>query len=74
MKAAAVKPTVKSAEPTPIPAELRNPLANPVTEAQMEAIRSLCRRRSIDVDAAAKDKFSVDGAGWSDPGASQRPD
>ena len=59
MKAAVTKPLVKPAEPTPIPAELRNPLANPVTEAQMDAIRSLCRRRSIDVDAAAKDKFSV---------------
>ena len=56
MKAAAPK----SAEPTPIPAEMRNPLANPVTDAQMEAIRSLCRRRSIDVDAVAKDKFGVE--------------
>jgi hypothetical protein len=56
VKAAAPKP----AEPTPIPAEMRNPLANPVTDAQMDAIRSLCRRRSIDVDAVAKDKFSVE--------------
>lgn len=60
VKAAAIKPAAKPAEPTPIPAELRNPLANPVTDAQMEAIRSLCRRRSIDVDAAAKDKFGLD--------------
>ena len=50
----------KSAEPTPIPAEMRNPLANPVTDAQMDAIRSLCRRRSIDVDAVAKDKFGIE--------------
>ena len=50
----------KSAEPTPIPAEMRNPLANPVTDVQMDAIRSLCRRRSIDVDAIARDKFSVE--------------
>jgi hypothetical protein len=56
VKAAVPKP----AEPTPIPAEMRNPLANPVTDAQMDAIRSLCRRRSIDVDAVAKDKFSVE--------------
>ena len=27
----------------------------------MEAIRSLCRRRNIDVDAVARDKFSVTG-------------
>ncbi len=53
-------PIIKNAEPTPIPAEMRNPLANPVTDPQMEAIRSLCRRRSIDVDAAAKDKFAVE--------------
>ena len=48
----------QSAEPTPIPAEMRNPLANPITEAQMDAIRSLGRRRNIDVDAAAKERFA----------------
>lgn len=48
----------RSAEPTPIPEEMRNPLANPITEAQMEAIRSLCRRRNIDVDAAARERFA----------------
>ncbi len=57
IKAAAPRPS----EPTPIPAEMRNPLANPVTEAQIEAIRSLGRRRSLDVESVAKDKFSVDG-------------
>ena len=69
VKAAAPKP----AEPTPLPAEMRNPLANPVTDAQMDAIRSLCRRRSIDVDAVAKDKFSVEALSGSDTGAGQRP-
>ena len=57
IKAAA--PAVRNSEPTPIPAEMRNPLANPVTEAQLDAIRSLGRRRSLDVEAVAKDKFSV---------------
>ena len=48
----------RSAEPTPIPAEMRNPLANPITEAQMDAIRSLGRRRNIDVDVAARERFA----------------
>lgn len=57
IKTAAPRPS----EPTPIPTEMRNPLANPVTEAQIEAIRSLGRRRSLDVEVVAKDKFSVEG-------------
>ena len=46
-------------EGTPIPAELKNPAANPITEAQTKAIRSLCRPRSLDADALARDKYEV---------------
>lgn len=41
-------------------AEGRNPASDPATEAQMEAIRSLCRRQSLEPDSVAKEKFGVD--------------
>lgn len=56
--APAVKPTPE--KPVPIPAEMRNPAANPILETQMEAVRSLCRRRSLDVEAVVREKFEVE--------------
>src|SRR5579862_2560293 len=51
----------KSSESTPIPAELRNPAANPRTEDQANAVRSLCRRLSLDPDVVVKERLEVDG-------------
>jgi hypothetical protein len=48
------------AEGTPIPAEMRNPAVTLITEAQTEAIRSLCRRRSLEADSVAQEKFGVE--------------
>jgi hypothetical protein len=48
------------AEPTPIPAEMRNPGANLITEAQTEAVRNLCRRRGLEADALSAEKFGAD--------------
>jgi len=48
------------AEGTPIPAEMRHPAMNPITEAQTEAIRSLCRRRSLEADSVAQEKFGAE--------------
>ncbi len=53
------KPVAESvAETMPIPAELRNPAANLITEQQLEAIRNLCKRRDVDVEAMVAEKFS----------------
>lgn len=40
--------------------EPRNPLTNPVTEAQIDAIRSLCRRRNLDGETAARERFGAE--------------
>ena len=45
---------------TPIPAEMRNPATGRVTETQMEAIRSLCRRRGTDADTLVKETFEAE--------------
>lgn len=47
-------------EPTPIPADFRNPAANLITDAQTEAVRNLCRRRGLDADALVTEKFGAD--------------
>jgi hypothetical protein len=52
------KPVVE--KPVPIPAEMRNPAANPISEAQMDAIRALCRRRNLDPETLAREKFTVE--------------
>lgn len=54
------QPAEKSADAVPIPAEMRNPAANPITDAQTEAIRSLCRRRGLEADALAQEKFEAE--------------
>jgi hypothetical protein len=51
----------RQAAPAPIPVELRNPAANPRTEEQANAVRSLCRRLSVDPDALVKERLSLDG-------------
>ena len=51
------RPTAPVAAGVPIPAELKNPATNPITEAQTKAIRSLCKPRSIDADALAREKY-----------------
>lgn len=48
-------------EGTPIPADMRHPAASPITEAQLEAIRSLCRRRGLEADSIAREKFEAEG-------------
>jgi hypothetical protein len=53
--------STRNAEGAPIPSEMRNPAASLRTEAQAEAIRSLCRRLSLEPEAAAQEKFAVDG-------------
>jgi hypothetical protein len=52
--------TMSRSEGASIPKEMRNPAANPITEAQMEAVRSLCRRRSLEPDALAHEKLGVE--------------
>ena len=47
-------------EGAPIPAEMRNPGVQPITDAQTEAVRSLCRRGGIEPDAVARDKFQAE--------------
>ena len=39
--------------------EVKNTLDNPVTDAQLDAIRSLCRRRNLDGEATARERFAV---------------
>ncbi|HZO88469.1 MAG TPA: hypothetical protein VFB38_09020 [Chthonomonadaceae bacterium] len=57
----AAKPAApKPAESAPLLAETRSPAASPITEAQLEAIRSLCRRRGQDADDIAQAKFAVE--------------
>jgi len=52
-------PAAESAvETMPIPADLRNPAANLITEQQLEAIRNLCKRREVDVEAMVAEKFA----------------
>lgn len=58
-KETAAKPNLPT-EGTPIPAEMRHPAVNLITEAQTEAIRSLCRRRSLEADSVAQEKFGVE--------------
>ena len=67
--APAVRPTVpalrvSSAEPkeaaSAIPADLKNPLVNRITDTQMEAVRSLCRRKGTDPDALAAERFGAE--------------
>ena len=48
------------AEAVPISAEMKNPLVGRITDAQAEAIRSLCRRRGADPDALAREKFEAE--------------
>ncbi|HLV79659.1 MAG TPA: hypothetical protein VKT32_05230 [Chthonomonadaceae bacterium] len=50
----------RPAEGTPLAAEMRHPAASPVTEAQLEAIRSLCRRRGLEADTIAREKFEAE--------------
>lgn len=50
----------KVEEGTPIPADLRNPAANAITESQMDAIRNLCKRRGTDPDSLAQERFEVE--------------
>jgi hypothetical protein len=47
-------------ENTISPVENRNPASELATEAQLEAIRSLCRRQSLEPDQAAQEKFQVE--------------
>jgi hypothetical protein len=51
----------KTGEGMPIPEEMRHPGVHPITEPQKEAIRNLCRRRSQDADALAKERFAAEG-------------
>ena len=48
--------TTKRAEP--IPAEMRNPTVNPLTDAQAEAILSLCRRRGLEPGTVVAEQFA----------------
>lgn len=62
---AAVRPAIsRSVEGTPAPAEVkaesRSTATDPATETQVEAIRSLCRRQSLEPESAAKEKFEVE--------------
>lgn len=50
----------RTMESAPIPAEMRNTSADRITDQQMEAIRSLCRRRDQDPDALAKEKHDAE--------------
>lgn len=54
--AATAKP---GASPT-LAMDIRHPAASVITEAQAEAIRSLCRRRGLEPDAVAREKFDAE--------------
>ena len=67
--APSVRPTVpalrvSNAEPqeaaSPIPADMKNPMVNRITDTQMEAVRSLCRRKGTDPDALAAERFEAE--------------
>ena len=55
---------VSNAEPqetaSAIPADMKNPTVNRITETQMEAVRSLCRRKGTDPDALAAERFEAE--------------
>ncbi len=50
----------KADKPAPIPAEMRNPAANPLTDDQANALRNLCRRQGLEIEAVVKEKFGLD--------------
>ena len=57
-------PAFRSAEPkqgaSPIPDSLKNPNVIRITATQMEAVRSLCRRKGSDPDALAAERFDAE--------------
>ncbi len=61
-RAVTARPAAKPApeEGTPIPVEMRNSGVQPITEAQSEAVRSLCRRGGMEPDAVARDRFQAE--------------
>ena len=64
VRSAAPALRVASAEPkgeaAPIPADMKNPNVNRITETQMEAVRNLCRRHGTDPDALAAERFEAE--------------
>ncbi len=59
--AASPAPAPLRAESAGSAAEKFNSAGSPITEAQMEAIRSLCRRRGLEPDAVAREKYEAEG-------------
>jgi hypothetical protein len=49
-----------SARSTPVASKTRSLDAGPISDAQTEAIRSLCRRGDLDADTLAREKFEAE--------------